>query len=150
MRDANAPERWIKAQSALAGVTRAVYVDVPANTGIADENGEVPAQRDYYCIADSGEGATCVATITAVDTKVLCLIPHAGSGMCARCEYIDAWADGQAEVDALFRRLLVSPAEIVPMTREDRRVCADSAPWFCPDCQCRSVSDSERPLARPS
>ena len=150
MRTGTANDRLRKAREALARVTRVVYVYLPASTGIADEHGEMPAQRDYYCIVDSAEGARCIATVTAVDTKVLCLIPHADSGMCARCEYIDAWADGQAEANALFQQLLMSPVEIVPMVRKDHAACGDPAPHICPECQHRPVSESERPMARPS
>lgn len=137
-----------KATALLRAVTRVAYVDVPAGSGIGDENGEVPAQRDYFCLVEKDGASRCVATITAVDTKVLCLIPHDGSGMCGRCEYIDAAVDGQGPANALLLDLIVSTVPMTPMRRHERAVCADPAPFLCTPCKVRPRSDSERPMER--
>jgi len=134
----------------LSQVNRVGYVDLPANVGIADETGEVPEQREYHCLIDTPAGPACIATLVAVGTKVLCFLPHAGSGMCTRCEYIDGWEDGQAGANALFRALLVSRVEIEPIQQRDRAACVDPAPQICPDCQRRPRTDSERPMERMS
>jgi hypothetical protein len=143
-------ERFQRARALLSQVTRVVYLDLPADVGIADETGEVPEQREYYCLIDTAAGPACLATLVAVGTKVLCFLPHAGSGLCSRCEYIDAWEDGQSKADALFRSLLMSPAVIEPIQHRDRAACVDPAPHLCPDCQHRPRSDSERPMERMS
>jgi hypothetical protein len=141
-------ERLKKARRALWRLTRVVYVDVPANADVASEAADVPPRRDYYCITDTGAGPACIATITAVDTNVLCVIPHAGSGMCAGCEYIDGWADGQAQANALLRGIFMSSVEIVPISQRDHGVCHDAAPFMCPECR-RLRCDSERPMDSP-
>ena len=150
MSQPDARERFQRARVLLSQVTRVVYVDLPADVGIADETGEVPEQREYHCLVDTVAGPTCLATLIAVGTKVLCFLPHAATGMCSRCEYIDAWEDGQAKANALFRSLLMSPAVIEPIQPRDRAVCADPAPHLCPDCERRPRSDSERPMERMS
>lgn len=150
MRGSQPEGRLVKARALVKRVTRAAYVEVPAGVGVAGDDGDVPAQRDYFCLVEVDGTERCVATLTAVELKVLCLIPHAGSGMCARCEYIDAAGDGQAEADDLLRRLLVGPASIVPMDPRRHKACRDPAPHLCPECQQRPRLDSERPMERPS
>lgn len=150
MRTVDSTQRIEKARALMRGISRAVYAEIPAGRGVADDDGDVPAQRNYFCIADVDGAPRCVATLTAVGMKVLCLIPHAGSGLCSRCEYLDADRDGQAGVDALLRSLFTGSASIVPIALPDEPLCRDPAPELCPDCRHRPRSDSERPMERPS
>lgn len=150
MRTVNGDQRFEKARTLLREVTRVVYVEVPAGAGVADEDGDVPAQRNYFCMATVDGAPRCVATLTAVGMKVLCLIPHAGSGVCSRCEYLDAATDGQARADALLRALITSPVPMDPIAPADEVLCRDPAPELGADCRRRPRSDSERPLDRPS
>jgi hypothetical protein len=119
-----------KAFSTLAKVKLVLYTEVPAGKGMCDENDEKPAQREYHCIADTPEGLRCVASIYAVDSKVLSYHPYAPSGCCSSCCMLDGMVDGQAECNALLVHV-VTRCPVRESTQDEYDLCHKVAHLEC-------------------